>query len=328
MRLDDFERFPLAHLPTALEEAPRLAEAVGIERLYIKRDDNTGLALGGNKARKLEYLLADAAAKGADVLLACGGAQSNHVRMTAAAAKKAGMDCILFMPREHPPEEYAGNLLLNALFGAEMRFLPGVHFTDLQDVMAAEAEKLEAVGRRPYIIPLGGSIPLACLGYARAVRELPEIDADAVVAVGTGGTLAGLALGAHLFAPSIRPIGVSVLWKEGEIAPIAAGIARRAAELLGADFEPRIKIHDGYIGEGYAIPTPKCVEAVLLAARTEGLILDPVYTGKAMAGLIDLAKRGEIGKRPVIFWHTGGAPALFASERIFHEEAVRLSHEA
>ncbi|HEY3299118.1 MAG TPA: D-cysteine desulfhydrase family protein [Armatimonadota bacterium] len=335
MILDRFPRFHLADLPTALEDAPRLAEAIGIPRLLIKRDDNTGLAMGGNKARKLEFLIADARTKGADVVLTCGGPQSNHVRMTAAAARKAGMDTILFMPRADMPDRFEGNLLLDAVLGAEIRFLPDLPFEELDRAMAEEEKRLIAQNRMPYSIPMGGSTPLGDLGYVLAVHEAAEQmkalgieSADMVAAVGTGGTLAGIVLGAALFSPESKPVGVSVLWQEHEISAQVMEMARHAASLAGVEcpnLSP-VPVYDGYVGKGYGIPTPECREAILLTARTEGIILDPVYTGKAMAGLIDLARKGVIGQdRPVLFWHTGGAPGLFVHETLFHGEAVRLS---
>ena len=344
MRLDEIPRVKLADLPTALEDAPRLAREVGLKRLLIKRDDNTGLALGGNKARKLEYLMAEAQEMGADVVLTCGGAQSNHARMTAAAARKLGMECILFLT-DPMPEEFQGNLLLDAVLGAEIRFLPGADITGLDEAMAAEETRLKSLGRTPYAIPIGGSTPLGAMGYVGAVREtagqLKALDAenpDIVIAVGSGGTMGGLVLGCRLFLPEARPIGISVSRKEIQAVERVEQIVVEAARLVGAGEEPvagRTTIYDQYVGEAYGIPTSEAKEAILLAARTEGLILDPVYTGKAMAGLIDLAKKGEIGRdrsrnnrdRPVLFWHTGGSAGLFAFEELFRDEARQLSSE-
>jgi D-cysteine desulfhydrase len=324
-----------ADLPTPVHEAPRLAEAIGVQRLFIKRDDNTGLAMGGNKARKLEYSIAEARDAGADVVLTCGGPQSNHVRMTAAAARKAGMDSILFMPRAEKPETFGGNLLLDTVLGAEMRFLPDMPFSSLDQEMAQEASKLIEAGRVPYVLPMGGSTPLADLGYVNAMLELSEqlqvldaMDADIFVAVGTGGTLAGIAVGGSVFLPHSRLFGISVVLGTDQMLPTVTKHANETAKLIGID-EPDLSgmsIRDGYIGKAYGVPTDGGKEAILLTARTEGIILDPVYTGKAMAGLIDLARKGEIGKdRPVVFWHTGGGPGLFDYESLFHDEAVRLA---
>lgn len=303
---------------------------MGLRSLFIKRDDNTGLALGGNKARKLEFLMAEARDKGADVILACGGPQSNHVRMTAAAAKKLGMDCILFMPGERASGDFAGNLLMDAILGAEIRFLPDVSFERLSQLMDDEAARLLKEGRTPYVIPFGGSTPLGALGYVNAVRELGQQmrstgheSADMVVAVGTCGTISGILVGTQSFMPEAQIIGISVLWPSSRILSKVAWLAQEASSFIGSRWEDdseRLTVHDAYVGEGYGIPTEGCKEAILLSARTEGLILDPVYTGKAMAGLIDLARKREIGQdRPVVFWHTGGAPALFAYESLFEE---------
>jgi len=338
MRLDEIPRVHLANLPTAVEEAPRLAAELGWPRLLVKRDDNTGLALGGNKARKLEYLMAEARDIGAQVVLTCGGAQSNHARMTAAAARKLGMECILFLT-DPMPERFEGNLLLDAVLGAEIRFLPGVTYEQLERTMASEEARLISHARIPYVIPVGGSTPLGALGYVNAVRETAEQlkelgaeNADIVIALGSGGTLAGLVLGCYLFLPEARPIGISVSRAADQARARVVRIANEAAKLVGIGHEPdveRMAIYDRYIGEAYGIPTQEGKEAILLAARTEGLILDPVYTGKAMAGLIDLVRKGEIGReRPVLFWHTGGAPGLFAFEELFHDEAVRLASES
>ena len=327
----------MAELPTALEEAPRLAKAIGIERLLVKRDDLTGLALGGNKARKLEFLMAEAQAMGADVILTCGGGQSNHARMTAAAARKLGMDVILFLDDPMPPV-FGGNLLLDVILGAEIRFLGTVPYPEVEKAMAEEAAKLTAQGRTPYVIPVGGSTPLGAIGYVDAIREvrgqLKQFGAegvDIVMALGSAGTIAGVVVGCYLFLPDASPIGISVSRPAAKARARAEMIANEAAKLIGIGHEPelhRLRVFDEYIGEGYAIPTKEGIEAILMAARTEGLILDPVYTGKAMAGLIDLARKGEIGRgRPVLFWHTGGAGGLFACEELFRDEAERLSTE-
>lgn len=337
MRLDDLPRVHLAELPTALEESPRLAKAIGIERLLIKRDDLTGLALGGNKARKLEFLMAEAQAKGADVVITCGGGQSNHARMTAAAARKIGMDVILFLDDPMPPV-FGGNLLLDVILGAEIRFLGTVPYPEVEKAMAEEAAKLTSQGRTSYVIPVGGSTPLGAMGYVNAIREvagqLKQFGAegvDIVIALGSAGTIAGVVVGCYLFLPDASPIGISVSRPAAKARARAEMIANEAAKLIGIGHEPevhRLRVFDEYIGEGYAVPTSEGIEAILMAARTEGLILDPVYTGKAMAGLIDLARKKEIGVgRPVLFWHTGGAGGLFACDDLFRDEARRLSSD-
>lgn len=330
MKLDTIGRIGLAALPTALEPAPRLGAAIGLPHLWVKRDDTTGLAMGGNKARKLEFLLAEAMAQGADVLLTTGGVQSNHARMTAAAACRLGIDSILFLCDARPVEEQ-GNLLLDRLFGAEVRFIPGLTLSQMNDRMEAAAAELREQGRRPYIIPVGGSTPLGCLGYVYAVRELAEqaktqdLRIDAItIAVGSTGTLAGVLLGTRLFMPATRVYGISVSPRAMAGRRKCAGIVSQAADLLGVDWDPtpeEVPIFDEWLGPDYGIPTPEGLEAIDLAARCEGLLVDPVYTGKALAGTRGLADRGELGSHEtVVFWHTGGAPALFAFRKLFELE--------
>jgi D-cysteine desulfhydrase family pyridoxal phosphate-dependent enzyme len=334
MKLNDIPRVRLAHLPTALDEASGLAAAIGLSKLYIKRDDNTGLATGGNKARKLEFLMADAQAQGAQVVMTCGGAQSNHARQTAAAACKLGMKCILFLT-DPMPETFEGNLLLDAILDAEIRFLPGADYEGLLRTMHAEEEKLASQGIKSYSIPVGGSSPIGAMGYVAAMQEiagqLEDPNADIVFGVGSSGTLAGMILGQRLFLPESRLLGISVSRDSFQCMQRGVKIANQAAKMIGVEEEidsSATTIHDEYIGEAYAVPTQAGKDAILLTARTEGVILDPVYTGKTMAGLIDLAKKGQIGKdRPVVFWHTGGAAGLFAFHELFEDEARRLSSE-
>lgn len=322
--LDDIDRVPLANLPTPMEPAPRLGKAFGLSGLWIKRDDASGLALGGNKARKLEFLMADALRQGADAVVTCGGVQSNHARMTAAAANRVGLRAILFLDEAEPPERQ-GNLLLDTILGAEVRFLP---VGSVREAMDRCAQDLAALGRRACLIPMGGSTPLGCLGYVRAVRELAEQSAACgievrtmITATGSTGTLAGLALGARLFLPKARTIGISVSGPAERCRAKAALIASDAARLIGAPhtFAPGdFVVHDEFVGKGYGLPTPEGQEALRLAARCEGLLMDPVYTGKALAGLRALAARGEVAREETaVFWHTGGTPALFAFAPLF-----------
>lgn len=332
MKLSEYPRISCAILPTPIQDAPVLAKEIGIKRLLIKRDDNTGLAMGGNKARKLEFLMAEAVNLGADVVLACGGVQSNFVRMTAAISKKLGMECIIFVP-EAEPDCYEGNLLLDVIFGAKVRFLPGIEWKHLEEEMDSECGRLKASGRKPYLIPVGGSTPLGALGYVKAIEEAKaQLDAmgmgsiDMVTAMGSGGTLAGLLLGVHMYMPETHLTGISVVLGEDYMRNRIMKIATQAAEMLdvSAPDMSMMKLYGGYVGKAYGIPTPEAKAAILLTAQTEGILLDPVYTGKAMAGLIDLARKGEIGSdRPVLFWHTGGAPALFAHAPLFREEIDR-----
>ncbi|MCC6443909.1 MAG: D-cysteine desulfhydrase family protein [Armatimonadetes bacterium] len=322
MKIDDLPRTPLAHLPTPIDDCPRLAAVFGTDRLLIKRDDLTGLAMGGNKARKLEFLMAEAQAKGADTVITTGGAQSNHARMTAAAARRLGMEPILLLTGDFDGR-WQGNLLLDRLLGADVRWIDHREF---DDEAARLAKELKAQGRKAYIVPIGGSTPLGCLGYALAVRELAgqlegkEARIEWIVqASGSGGTQAGMILGARLFAPHLKVVGISVARPARWFARRIARIATEAARLIGESFafEPEdVRVEDGYIGAAYGVPTPEGDEAVSQAALCEGLFFDPIYTGKALAGLRDMLSSGRLPKDgSVLFWHTGGSPALFAFER-------------
>jgi D-cysteine desulfhydrase family pyridoxal phosphate-dependent enzyme len=331
MRLDDIPRISLTQLPTPLDEAPRLAARLGLRKLLIKRDDCTTLGMGGNKVRKLEFLMADALGKGANVVMTDGGPQSNHARLTAAACRKLGVErCILFLGGP-TFERFDGNLLLDVVLGAEIRFMPDATVQDMEDAMQVEAEKLTAEGQTPYVIPIGGSSPVGALGYVSAIRELAgqlsEEDKAPLIffAVGSAGTLAGCALGVKLFLPEAEVIGVSVTGKARAWRERAARVASGAAELLGVDcsFDPsEIRIEDGYYGARYGVPSEAGTAAVMEVAQSEAIILDPVYTGKAMSGLIDMARRKLIDTdRTVIFLHTGGGPSLFAFEEEFRPMA-------
>jgi len=308
----------LAHLPTPLEPAARLGAHIGIEDLWIKRDDLTGLALGGNKARKLELLLADALAHGADTLVTGGGPQSNHARITAAAAATAGLECHLALAGP-PPAHTDGNLLLDSLLGATLHFDGAVEYDDIERDIAAVAARLAAAGRRPYAIPVGGASVIGAAAYALAVDEL-EVQLDAlgrepfdwiVVADGSGGTQAGLLAG--LGPASTRVLGVDVGTRP-DLDAAVPDLARATATHLGRSTElgPTIVDHD-HVGRAYGWATPGAVDAIRAAARTEGLILDPVYSAKAMHALTTRAADGSVAGR-VLFWHTGGAPAMFARE--------------
>ncbi|MBP7146240.1 MAG: pyridoxal-phosphate dependent enzyme [Acidobacteria bacterium] len=328
-RLEAIERVRLANLPTPLDEAPRLAAHAGLARLLVKRDDTTGLALGGNKARKLEYELATLARGGCDVIVTIGGTQSNHAAMTAAAARRLGVDVKLVLGGPDF-ERFTGNLLLDVLYGAEIRYLVD---DDANDALAAAMDEwvleLRRAGRRPLALPIGGSTGLGALGYVRATRELAaqlgEGPVQIVTAVGSCGTLAGLIVGARLFLPRARVVGVSASRASGAIAARTVEIARECAEILGADLAVGagdVEAHDAYAGE-YGVPTPAGLEAIHAAARLEGLLLDPCYTGKAMSGLFDLARRGVLDAAiPTVFLHTGGAPIAFSDESLFASQAI------
>ena len=314
----------LAHLPTPLEPLDGLSDALGAgPRVFAKRDDCTGLAFGGNKVRKLEYLLGEALAAGVDTLITTGGVQSNHARQTAAAAAKLGLRCELVLPRmvagRGPAYESSGNRLLDDWLGAH------VHIVDRPaDVAAVVAEvqaRIEARGGKAAFIPAGGSNPTGCLGYAQAAAELAlqleqaRLELDAIVlAVSTGGTLAGLLVGLEALGLSIPVIGISVFAPAAQVGPSVVSLADKTSTRLGTALVPeaRLDLRDRWLGPGYGLPTDALREALTLAARSEGLLLDPVYTGKALAGLISLRRQGNLPGDNVLFWHTGGAPGLFA----------------
>ena len=335
MQIGKLDRVPLGTFPTPIQELENLSEHLGGPRLFIKRDDLTGLGLGGNKLRKLEYAMAEALACGATTIITIGGPQSNHVRLTAAAANRLGLETILVLRGDEPPRA-TGNLLVDRILGpAEIHFVeadgyPGKNGLDrIADEKAAQiAARLEAQGETPYIIPNGCKAIHGAFGYAGCVLEtVTQLQAmhlapNAIVAaVGTSSTLTGLILGSHLYAQGeIDVIGISVA---GPADAVTARIARQldeAIERLELDLEiPKsaIEILDDYVGTGYGIPTDAMVEAVLLTARSEGVVLDPVYTGKAMSGLIDLIRKGRFSEGDVvILLHTGGIPGLFADTQI------------
>jgi D-cysteine desulfhydrase family pyridoxal phosphate-dependent enzyme len=309
-------RVSLTTLPTPIEPLHRLTKSLGGPRLFVKRDDLTGLAGGGNKTRKLEFLVADAMLNRADTLITLGAVQSNHCRQTAAAAARTGLRCIVVL-RGHPPARPEGNLLLMRMLGAEIRWaLDRTREEVMEEVVAAERQG----GRHPYPIPLGGSIPLGAAAYAAAMEEVVHQSAECfdrvVFASSSGGTHAGLAVGAVMTDFKGEILGISVDEPLLSLQIMVAEIATGTARLLGhpAVFQPGdIRANDGYLGAGYAILGEPEKEAIDLFARLEGILLDPVYTGRAAAGMIDLIRRGAIGKdETVLFWHTGGVPALWA----------------
>ena len=317
MDLQQFPRVRLGHLPTPLEPLERLSRELGGPLLLVKRDDCTGLAFGGNKTRKLEFLFADALEAGADAVITAGGLQSNHVRQTAAAANKLGLACHLvlqrYVDRDDPAYLESGNLLLDGLLGAELHFPPPEVSRD--DVMARLAEDLRAKGAKPYVIPAGGSNAIGGLGYAAAAGEiLAQAEAlgcevgGIVFATASGGTQGGLVAGLASLDAGVEVVGVNVDVLDEALAGKIAAVANGTAALLGlddVDLAARVTIVDEYGGDGYGLPTPAMQEAVRRLARLEGLILDPVYTGKAMAGLIDLVGQGRFDpSRAVVFMHT------------------------
>lgn len=322
LQLDRFPRAALCHRPTPLEPMPRLSEHLGGPGLWIKRDDCTGLATGGNKTRKLEFLVGEALEQKADMLVTQGAVQSNHVRQTAAAACRAGLDCHALLERRVPDvgEEYerSGNILLDHLFGATVEYRESG--LDMNAEAVRVVERLAADGRRPYFIPGGGSNPVGALGYADCARELmadsrlDRID-WIVMATGSTGTQAGLVAGLHAMGSRVPVLGVSVRQPAEAQIDAVHDLAARTCEKLGVDPLPRerVLVDDTKVGAGYGIPAESTLEAISLAARLEGLLLDPVYSGKGFAGLVDRVRQGFFAAEDrVVFLHTGGSAALFA----------------
>jgi len=309
-------RVPLAVLPTPIEELPRLGRQLGVS-LFIKRDDLTGLALGGNKTRKLEFLVAEAMSLGARTLITGGAPQSNHCRQTAAAAARMGMRCVLVLAGdEASAQTSSGNILLDRLLGAQIVWTAG---RERDGVMNQVLEAENRSGQRPYLIPYGGSNPTGAAAYAAAMQEFvgQRIEVDWLVfPTSSGGTHAGLALGAKLAKQKTRIYGISVDKEATPFREHVAELANRTAEKIGASARLKgdeILVDDRFVGAGYGIPGTLELEAIKLFARTEGILLDPVYTGRAAGGLLAMIRAGELGQGArVLFWHTGGTPALWA----------------
>lgn len=310
-------RVRLALLPTPIEKLERLSAHLGGPTIYVKRDDQTGLATGGNKARKLEFLFAEALAENCDHIVTLGGPQSNHVRQTAAAAARLGLECSLVL-RGNPPPQRLGNLLLDELLGAH------VHWSrerTREHVAAELMTSLRGRGARPYLIPVGGSNALGALGYTVAMEEALDQLAAANVRIDTmvfasssGGTHAGLALGLAARQFPGRVLGIAIDSPAAELKAHVAQIAMAAADTVGVTVpQLRVEANSDYLGGGYSVVGDLERDAIRTVARTEGLLLDPVYTGRAMGGLIDLIRRGTFAKSDnILFWHTGGAAALSA----------------
>jgi len=325
MQVNKFPRVSLAHLPTPLEAMPRLSEYLDGPSIYVKRDDCTGLATGGNKTRKLEFSMGAALQQGADTVVTVGAVQSNHVRQTAAAACKLGLKCEVLLEHRvaHPSDLYrsSGNVLLDRLFGANLREYE--KDKDFDAEMDAVAEEVRSAGGKPYIIPGGASNPVGALGYVSCAAELLHQAEEAnisfdhfVTTSGSAGTHAGLAVGLRGNGCDRPILGFGVNAPQDIQEQRVYELARETAEYVGS---PGVVNRDdifadcSYVGPGYGEPTEAMNEAVLLAARLEGLLFDPVYTGKALAGLIDYVRKGRINKNSnVVFLHTGGAAGLFA----------------
>jgi len=321
MHLARFPRVRLAHLPTPLEPLPRLSEALGVD-LWIKRDDCTGLAGGGNKTRKLEFLLGEAMEQGADTLVTQGAVQSNHVRQTAAAAASQGLACEIILEERTGSRAidytHNGNVLLDRLFGARLRTVPGG--TDMNAELEKTAAEVRARGGKPYVIPGGGSNPVGALGYVDCAREIvvqcDELDLPIdriITATGSAGTHAGLVAGLAVMGADIPVLGIGVRAPKARQEETVLKLARETAALLGrpdAVTAGMVVADCDYVGEGYGLVDAAVIEALKLAARTDAILLDPVYTGKAMKGLIALAAAGRFKDETVVFLHTGGAQGL------------------
>lgn len=325
MRLADVPRRTYTEAPTPVQLLPRLSELLGGPEIWVKRDDLLGLAGGGNKTRKLEFLMADALARGADTVITTGAVQSNHCRLTLAAAVHEGLTCRLLLEERVPgsySEEAVGNHLLFRLLGAEdIRVVQ--QGADLAAAMDEMAEEVRAAGRTPYIIPGGGSSSLGALGYAACAQELQTqcfrggLDVDHIVtASGSGGTHAGLVAGIHAGAGHTPVTGISVRAERGPQEEKIFGLAQQVLERMAVTVPlPReaVVVRDDFVGAGYSLPTDEMTEAIQLFARLEGILLDPVYTGKSAAGLLGLVREGRFADSDkVLFLHTGGAPALHA----------------
>ena len=322
MHLARFARIRLAHLPTPLEPLPRLSEALGVD-LWIKRDDCTGLAGGGNKTRKLEFLLGAAFEQDADTLVTQGAVQSNHVRQTAAAAAAHGLACEIILEERtgSKASDYVGNgnVLLDRLFGASIRTVPGG--TDMVAELETTADAVRARGGKPYVIPGGGSNPVGALGYVDCAREIvvqaDEMDLEVhriVTATGSAGTHAGLVAGLAVMGADIPVLGIGVRAPKEKQEANVFKLAEETAALLGQPgrvTRERVVADCDYVGEGYGLIDQGVIDALTLAARTDGIVLDPVYSGKAMKGLIALARAGQFRGETVVFLHTGGAQGLF-----------------
>lgn len=328
--LSAFPRTRLGHLPTPLEPMDRLSELLGGPRLWVKRDDCTGLSSGGNKTRKLEYLMADALQKGADTIITQGATQSNHARQTAAAAAKLGLAChILLEDRtgsNDPQYNLNGNVLLDRLHGATVSKRPGG--TDMAAEMVSFADRLSADGATPYIIPGGGSNPIGALGYVNCARELVEQAADMglkidalVHATGSSGTQAGLVTGLKAIKSNIHLLGIGVRAPREKQEQMVFDLAVQTAKHLDAGVtieRSDVRAICDYVGPGYGLPTDGMRKAVKMLAETEGLLFDPVYSGKGLDGLIDLIRKGHFdGMENIVFLHTGGSAALFGYPETF-----------
>lgn len=321
------ERLALAHLPTPIEKLDRLSHTFEGPEIYVKRDDLTGIAKTGNKVRKLEYLVAEALREGCDLLITCGGAQSNHARATAVAAAKMGMKSHLVL-RNAAGGDLEGNLFLDRLVGAEVTFITAQEYERADEIMARLAEEYNAQGGKAYVIPEGGSNALGALGYVTAMEEVlrqmkaQRLEFDHMLcAVGSGGTLAGLLLGRKLFEINAEIHGINVCDDaphfQNRVFNILSETKRKFGFVSGLK-KSDISVIDGYVGKGYGLSSQEEIDLIKQVARLEGLLLDPVYTGKAMFALRDLIRKGRFQRgEKILFWHTGGVFGLFPKKALF-----------
>ena len=314
----DLPRLHFAHLPTPIEELQRLTEVLNGPRILVKRDDQTGLAFGGNKTRKLEFLVAEALEQGAKMLITAGALQSNHCRQTAAAAARFGLDCILVLNGQIPAQ-LSANLLLDEMFGAEIVTVADRAYRE--QTLQETFDKASVAGRRPYLVPYGGSSPTGALGYAFAVEEFMKQNVSVdwmVFGTSSVGTHAGLVLGQRVFGFKGKVLGISIDESEDWLKTRVSQLASDASEKFGERIEftrEDVLANEDYCRAGYGVLTDAEREAVRLFAKYEGLLLDPVYTGRAAAGMIDLIRKGFFKQdEAILFWHTGGQPALFADK--------------
>ncbi len=318
---DDLPRERFAFLPTPIHKLSNLGESIGLSNLWIKRDDLTGRSIGGNKSRKLEYVMGEAKAQGADTVVTVGGVQSNHCRQTAAAAAISGLRCILLLAGSEP-EISTGNLLLDKLYGAEIKYFPDANILDMNDQIDSIMETLLDFGLTPYAIPVGAAMPVGTIGYANAMFELKEqiektgFSPDRiVVAAGTGGTLAGMVLGAHAAELDVEIVGVSVISEASVLEERTRDLIERTIDRYSGHFEPFtpiLTIDDQFLEAGYGIVSDGIRSSIEMFAKMDAILLDPVYTAKAGLALMRMALSGDISSdTKTLFWHTGGMPELF-----------------
>ncbi len=331
MRLKEVPKVNIAFLPTPLQKVERLCNKLGLKELFIKRDDQTGLALGGNKVRKLEYLMADALNQEADVIFTLGGPQSNHCRQTAAAARVCGLESVLIFGGQEI-KDIQGNMVLDKLLNTKWHFSGEL---DREEKLKEVSKEYEAQGLRTYPIPLGGSNALGAMGYVEGGIELARqcqeqgVDPDYIFcATGSGGTQAGLILGTHLGGLRAKVIGISVSGTADDITEKVNNLLVELGARLDVDIKGlhNVIVYDEFVGEGYGRPTELSTQALKVCAQTEGIIIDPVYTAKGFAGLMGMIEDGRIDKESsIVFLHTGGMPALFADTDLYWKPEVEIS---